>query len=142
MNFVKFRQVVISLAAAAAMGCVLIAAPAGASFFQKRFMICEDRGRDILCDSYVVKKNDYVTKLFKQRGEIAYRDFPMFLDIFKRLNPSVKDIDLIFPNQRILVPLRLIEPDTLEGQATGTVTIPLITITNVPRQLQQNSMNY
>lgn len=122
--------------------CLATTAPADGAFLEKKFVVCQDRGRDVLCDSYVVKKNDYVTRLFKQRGEIAYRDFPMFLEIFKRLNPSVKDIDLIFPNQRILVPLRLIEPDTLEGQATGTVTIPLITITNIPRQLRQNSMNY
>ncbi len=115
---------------------------AHAAFLQKQFVVRQDQGRDVLCDSYVVKKDDYVTKLFKQRGEIAYRDFPMFLEIFKRLNPNVKDIDLIFPNQRILVPLKLIAPDTLEGQATGTVTIPLITITNIPRQLLQNSMNY
>ncbi|MBC2713838.1 MAG: LysM peptidoglycan-binding domain-containing protein [Desulfobacteraceae bacterium] len=127
-------------------GCLIMSmsiyGSADGAFLQKQFVVCQDQGRDVLCDSYVVKKDDYVTKLFKQRGEIAYRDFPMFLEIFKRLNPSVKNIDLIFPNQRILVPLRLIAPDTLEGQATGTVTIPLITITNIPRQLQQNSMNY
>jgi len=128
------------------LGCMFtslsIFGSAHGAFFQKKFVVCQDQGRDVLCDSYVVKKNDYVTKLFKQRGEIAYRDFPMFLGIFKRLNPAVKNIDLIFPDQQILVPLKLIEPDTLEGQDTGTVTIPMITITNLPRQLQQNSMNY
>jgi len=127
-------------------GCVIMALSiyglADGAFLQKQFVVCQDQGRDVLCDSYVVKKNDYVTKLFNQRGEIAYRDFPMFLEIFKRLNPTVNNINLIFPNQRILVPLKLIAPDTLEGQDTGTVTIPLITITNIPRQLQQNSMNY
>ena len=131
---------------AALLGCMFITLSiCGAvhgAFFQKKFVVCQDQGRDVLCDSYVVKKNDYVTKLFKQRGEIAYRDFPMFLGIFKRLNPSVKNIDLIYPDQQILVPLKLIEPDSLEGQDTGTVTIPMITITNLPRQLQQNSMNY
>jgi len=142
MNFVKFRQVVISLAAAAAMGCVLIAAPAGASFFQKRFMICEDRGRDILCDPYVVRKNDYVTKLFKQRGEIAYADFPKFLGIFKRLNPEIEDIDLIYPNQKILIPLKILAPGTIEGQSTGTVTIPVINITNLPDSMLQSSSLY
>jgi len=129
-----------------AVGCLIMSlaiyGPADSAFFQKQFVVCQDQGRDVLCDSYVVKKDDYVTKLFKQRGEIAYRDFPMFLEIFQRLNPSVKNIDLIFPNQRILVPLKVIAPDSLEGQATGTVTIPLITITNLPRQLHQNSMNY
>ncbi|MDO9264249.1 MAG: hypothetical protein Q7U02_09810, partial [Desulfosalsimonadaceae bacterium] len=58
------------------------------------------------------------------------------------LNPDVKDIDLIYPGQRIMIPLKLIEPGTLEGQALGTVTIPLITITNIPAQIQKNSTNY
>jgi hypothetical protein len=66
----------------------------------------------------------------------------MFLQIFQRLNPNVKDIDLIYPGQRIMIPLKLIEPGTLEGQNLGTVTIPLITITNVPAKLQQNSTGY
>lgn len=123
-------------------GFLFLNASVYAAFLEKKFVVCQDQGRDVLCDYYVVKKDDYVTKLFKQRGEIAYRDFPKFLEIFKRLNPAVKDVDLIYPNQRILVPLRLIEPNTLEGQSSGTVTIPLITITNIPRALQQNSMNY
>jgi hypothetical protein len=131
---------------AAFFGCMLISlsifGSAHGAFFQKKFVVCQDQGRDVLCDSYVVKKNDFVTKLFKQRGEIAYRDWPKFLEIFKRLNPEVKNIDLIYPDQQILLPLKLIEPDTLEGQDSGTVTIPMITITNLPRQLQQNSMNY
>ncbi len=141
-KLVDFVSQLLLIAAGGLILSLSIYGVADGAFFQKQFVVCQDQGRDVLCDSYVVKKDDYVTKLFKQRGEIAYRDFPMFLEIFKRLNPSVKDIDLIFPNQRILVPLRLIAPDTLEGQATGTVTIPLITITNIPRQLQQNSMNY
>ena len=124
-------------------GCLIMtAAPAPGAFFQKEFVVCQDQGNDVLCDPYVVRKDDYVTRLFQQRGEIAYRDFPMFLEIFKRLNPSVKNIDLIYPGQRVLVPLKIIAPNTLKGQATGTVTIPLITITNIPQQLQRNSLNY
>jgi hypothetical protein len=122
--------------------CLVSAVTAFGAFLQKKFVVVKDQGRDVLCDSYIVKKDDYVTKLFKQRGEISLQDFPLFLKIFQRINPEVKDIDLIYPNQRILVPLKIIEPDTLEGQETGTVTIPLITITNIPEQLQQNSMDY
>ncbi len=141
-KFVAFVSQLFLIAVGGVIMTLSIYGLADGAFLQKQFVVCQDQGRDVLCDAYVVKKNDYVTKLFKQRGEIAYRDFPMFLEIFKRLNPSVKNTDLIFPNQRILVPLKLIAPDTLEGQNTGTVTIPLITITNIPRQLQQNSMNY
>jgi hypothetical protein len=130
------------LLAAVFGGLIMMTSPAFGAFFQKEFVVCQDQGNDVLCDAYMVRKDDYVTKLFAQRGEIAYRDFPWFLAIFKRLNPSVKNIDLIYPGQRILVPLRIIPPNSLEGQATGTVTIPLITITNIPQQLQQNSLNY
>lgn len=135
-------MVVAAALLAVVFGCLMRAEPASGAFFQKEFVVCQDQGRDVLCDAYVVRKDDYVTKLFQQRGEIAYRDFPEFLEIFKRLNPTVQNIDLIFPGQRILVPLKIIAPNTLEGQDTGTVTIPLITITNIPEQLQQNSLDY
>ncbi len=121
---------------------LIISLPAYGVFFEKKFVVCKDNGQEVLCDSYIVKKDDYVTKLFRQRGEISSRDFPKFLAIFKRLNSHIKDINKIYPGQKILVPLKILAPDTLEGQETGTVTIPLITITNVPRQLLHNSMEY
>ncbi len=121
---------------------LLFALPVYGVFLEKKFTVCRDQGRDVLCDSYVVQQDDFVTKLFKQRGEISRQDMPAFLEIFKRLNPQVRNIDLIYPGQRILIPLKLIAPDTLEGQSTGTVTIPLITITNVPEKLQGNAVEH
>jgi len=121
---------------------LIISLPAYGVFFEKKFVVCKDNGQEVLCDSYIVKKDDYVTKLFRQRGEISSKDFPKFLAIFKRLNTHIKDINKIYPNQKVLIPLKILAPDTLEGQETGTVTIPLITITNVPRKLLRNSMEY
>jgi hypothetical protein len=142
----KFRAVLAASLKLILTGVVIvsmiIAGPAWGEFLQKQFIICKDQGRDVLCDPVVVQKNDFVIRLFKQKGEIAYSDFPKFLAIFKRLNPEVQDLDLIYPGQRVMVPLKLVEPGTLEGQATGTVSIPLITITNIPAQLHQNSMGY
>jgi len=63
--------------------------PADSAFLYKSYIVHQDRGRDILCDPYIVKKNDYVLKLFKQKGEIAHKDFPEFLRIFKRINPHI-----------------------------------------------------
>ncbi len=112
------------------------------AFFEKKFLVLKDQGRDILCDSYVVQKGDYVTLLLQQRGDIAYKDFPAFLDIFARLNPQVKDLDLIYPGQRIIIPLKILEPGSMEGQQTGTVTIPVITITDLPGSLKKYSQDY
>ncbi len=114
--------------------------PADGAFIEKKFTVCKDRGSDILCDPYVVRPNDWVTKLFRQRGEISQKDYPEFLEIFKRINPDLPDVNTIYPGQRILIPLKILEPDSLEGQASGSVTIPVITITSIPVKLIENSM--
>ncbi len=78
--------------------------PADGAFLYKSYTIRYDRGWDILCDPYVVQKNDWVIKLFKQKGEIAHKDFPEFLRIFKRINPHIRDINRIRPGQHIMIP--------------------------------------
>lgn len=127
-----------------AVAAVVVFCSAGgeAVFYQKNYVVEKDRGRDVLCDPYVVRENDYVIKILKQRGEIAHRDFPRFLEIFRRINPNVRDLDLIYPGQRILIPLRILEPGTLAGQASGRVSIPVITITNLPEALKRFSETY
>lgn len=114
----------------------------GASQVKKRFIVSQDRGRDILCDPYTVQKNDYLVRLFQQRGDIASRDLPMFLDIFKRLNPDILDVNLIYPDQNILIPLKILEPGALEGQETGIVAIPMIMISNISDELMASSSEH
>ena len=61
---------------------LIVPVTANSAFLYKSYTIRYDRGWDILCDPYVVQKNDWVLKLFKQKGEIAHQDFPEFLRIF------------------------------------------------------------
>lgn len=113
-----------------------------ASQVKKRFVVSQDRGRDILCDPYTVKKDDALIRLFQQRGEIASRDLPMFLEIFKRINPEVTDVNLIYPNQNILIPLKILPPGSLAGQETGIVSIPMIIISNISDELTASSAEH
>lgn len=115
---------------------------ANSAFVYKSYTIRYDRGWDILCDPYVVQKNDWVLKLFRQKGEIAHKDFPEFLRIFKRINPHVRDVDRIRPGQHIMIPLRKLRQGTLPGQSSGIVTIPFVTISNVPEKLKVHSGEY
>ncbi len=132
-----FRWLILFLA-----GCGVVSSPVLGTYLEKKFVVCRDRGQDVLCDPYIVKENDSVLKVFREKGEIASKDLSWFLEMFKRLNPEIKDINLIFPNQRILVPLKVIAPGTLEGQESGVVSIPLITITNIPVKIQGKSTQY
>ncbi len=115
---------------------------ASAAFYEKDYEVRSFMGKDVLCDPYVVQEDDYVIKILKQRGDIAHKDFPKFLEIFKHINPDVGDIDRVYPLQKILIPLRILPPGTLEGQESGKVSIPVITITNLPRALKSNSEVY
>ncbi len=104
---------------------------------QKSYIVRSDRNQDILCEPYIVRKNDWVYKLFRQKGEISNRDFPEFLAIFKRLNPHVRNINTIRPGQTILIPLKKMDYGSLPGQADGVVTIPFVTISKVSDILHQ-----
>ena len=115
---------------------------AGAAFFEKEYVVRTVQGEEILCDPYVVQPDDWVLRLLRQRGEIAHEDFPRFLELFKRLNPDVEDIDTLYPNQKVLIPLRTLPPGSLEGQETGAVTIPVITISRLPEIIASHSTRY
>ena len=127
----------------AAVIVLIQAAPLlGSSLVYKNYIIRYDRGWDILCEPYVVQKNDWVLKIFRQKGEIAHQDFRDFLGIFQRLNPHIKDINMVRPGQGIDIPLRKLEHGTLPGQASGVVTIPFVTLTDVTKVVKQHSETY
>jgi len=117
----------------------LIPAMVSAAFLYKSYLVKRDRGRDVLCDPYIVQKNDYLHKLFKQRGEISREDYPEFLSIFQRINPHVRDANLIRPGQQIFIPLRILQAGEMPGQSTGIVTVPFVTMGSVPEKLHSYS---
>ena len=122
--------------------CLIFPRPAYNAFVYKSYTIRYDRGWDILCDPYVVKKNEWLYKLFRQKGEISHRDFPEFLRIFKRINPHVHNIDRIRAGQHIIIPLRKLNHGSMPEQSSGVVTIPFVTIPNLPETLKTYSADY
>lgn len=114
----------------------------GSSLLYKNYIVRYDRGWDILCEPYVVKKNDWVLKIFRQKGEIAHQDFRDFSSIFKRLNPHIKNIDMIRPGQGIDIPLRKLEHGSLPGQDAGVVTIPFVALKQVKEVVKKHSDRY
>ncbi|MGB2690102.1 MAG: hypothetical protein WBC36_14060, partial [Desulfobacterales bacterium] len=122
--------------------CMITFPCAYAAFFYKSYVIRYDRGQNILCDPYVVKKDDWVFKLFREKGEISNRDFPEFLRIFKRLNPHIHDINRIRPGQHIVIPLKKVDQNELPEQSSGVVTIPYLTKGTLPDDATKYSTDY
>jgi LysM domain-containing protein len=124
------------------LACLIVIRPAYCAFINKNYVIRYDRGWDILCDPYVVKKNDWILKLFRQKGEISHKDYPEFLRIFKRLNPHVHDSDRIRPGEHILIPLKKVRRDALPEQSSGVVTIPFLADSRMSQALEKYSSPY
>mgnify|MGYP000188450637 CR=1 FL=1 len=124
------------------LACLIVLRPAYCAFVYKNYVVRYDRGWNILCDPYVVKKNDWIFKLFRQKGELSHKDYPEFLRIFKRLNPHVHNIDRIRPGQHILIPLKKVTRDALPEQSSGVVTIPFIADSRMSQALERHSSPY
>jgi len=66
-------------------------------------------GFDVETDQTVVMRGDYIFKLLHERGVLDLYSLTRLLAIIKKLNPSLKDLDLIYPGEIITLPLK-IEP--------------------------------
>jgi hypothetical protein len=110
-------------------GGLTAATPALGQFAYKSYVVKQDNGREILCDPYRVKKNDWVLKIFRLKGDIAQSDFPKFLGLFRRLNPHVRNINTIRPGQHILIPLKELASGLLaEEPDDGVVNVPFLSL--------------
>ncbi len=96
--------------------------------YQKDYVVKQDLGNRIWCEPYVVQKNDSLTQLFQEKGEIIDENLEEFLQIFKRLNPQVSDVETIQPGQQLLIPLKKLKPDRDPDPSSRVITLPMVTI--------------
>ncbi|MDA3787293.1 MAG: hypothetical protein PF503_02160, partial [Desulfobacula sp.] len=101
----------------------------------KRYSIFKYKNEDILCEPYIIKKNDWLYKIFKKKGEISKKDFPNFLSIFKEINPKISNIDAIKPGIRILIPLKKIVKGEYDQRTPGNIDVPVIEFSTMPEDL-------
>jgi len=92
----------------------------------KRYSIFEYKDEEILCEPYLVNKDDWLYKIFRKKGEIAEKDFPHFLIIFKQINPQISNIDAIEPGINILIPLKKVKPGDYDQSTPGNIDVPVI----------------
>jgi hypothetical protein len=87
--------------------------------------IQEVEGRKVLTETYTIKNGDHVWQLLRQRGLLEKHDLPELLAVLKRLNSSYANLDLIYPGDRIVLPLTLSPVKGLAGSASKKPAIPV-----------------
>ncbi|MCX5882076.1 MAG: LysM domain-containing protein [Deltaproteobacteria bacterium] len=102
--------------------------------YQKDYVVKQDLGNRIWCEPYVVQTNDSLTQLFQEKGEIIGENLEEFLQIFKRLNPHVSDVETIRPGQQIFIPLKKLRPDRDQEHESRIITLPMVTISGKKTQ--------
>ncbi len=98
----------------------------------KKFSIFTYEGTDYLCEPYQVRPDDWLYKIFRQKGEISENDFPFFLKIFKAMNPDIGNIDAISPKSIILIPLKKVTKSAYKQDAAGVVEVPVVEFSTPP----------
>jgi LysM repeat protein len=78
----------------------------------------------VLTENYVVRKGDHIWQLFRERGLLEKRNLPVLLAVLKRLNTSLTNLDLIYPGDKIVIPLT-ISPVPGLGRKGPVTPIPL-----------------
>jgi LysM repeat protein len=83
--------------------------------------------RKVLAENYTVKKGDHLWQLFREREMLQKKDLPELIALLKRLNPSLTNLDLIYPGQRVVIPLTLtpLKGIPVLAQAAPETTLPL-----------------
>ncbi len=100
----------------------------------KRYAVHSFGGQKVLCEPYKVTRNDWLYKIFRQKGEISEKDFPLFLAIFKSINPDISNIDAINPGQQILIPLKMIDQEDFDESVPGVVDVPVVELAALEKQ--------
>ena len=100
--------------------------------YVKQYSIFTFDNQDYLCEPYRVKKNDWLYKIFRKKGEISARDFPRFLRIFRQLNPKLSNIDAIEPGHQILIPLKEVSRKAYTPKAENLVEVPVLEFPSMP----------
>ena len=93
--------------------------------YQKEYVVKQDLENRIWCESYVVQKDDSLTRIFQEKGGIIDENPEEFLRIFKRLNPRVSDLESR-PGQQIYIPLKKMGPE--RELSSRIFTLPMVTI--------------
>jgi hypothetical protein len=64
-------------------------------------------GKKVVTETYTVRKGDHLWQLLRERGLLEKKNLPELLAALKKLNSSFSNLDLIYPGDKIVIPLTI-----------------------------------
>lgn len=87
--------------------------------FQKSVVVRDYRDGRVYLAPHRIRKGDYLWKILRDHYHMNNRSIAFYCRVARTMNSEVRNIDLLRPNQRILVPYRFV-PGAATDNATGT----------------------
>jgi hypothetical protein len=99
--------------------------------------IVEVEDKKVLAETYTVRKDDHVWQLLRERDLLKKHNLSEILATLKKLNRSLTNLDLIYPGQKIVIPLVITPLDGGAREAEETIESPLEAPKEVPVPLAE-----
>jgi hypothetical protein len=64
-------------------------------------------GKKVVTETYTVKKGDRLWQLLRERGLLEKKNLPEVLAALKKLNSSFSNLDVMYPGDKIVIPLTI-----------------------------------
>ncbi len=74
--------------------------------FKKSVVVKKYKDGQAFTEPHTVKKGEYIWKILREHYKLSNSRIVFYCKIAKAVNPDIKDIDRISPNQKILVPFQ------------------------------------
>ena len=69
--------------------------------------IYEVDDKRVFAEAYFIQAGDYLWKILRERGLLEKRNIMETISILKKLNPSLSNLNLIYPGQKVIIPLTI-----------------------------------
>jgi hypothetical protein len=78
------------------------------NFRDQELKIHETGGLKALARTITVGKDDYLWKIFRRFGLLGNKNTQKIISVFRKLNPSLQNRDVVFPGQQLIIPVKII----------------------------------
>lgn len=87
--------------------------------------IIEISGRRVLTEIHSVGEGEWIWQILRERQLLESRNLADILDILKKLNPELSNLDRIHPGQKIMIPLTLSPVEGIHASAPRSGPVPV-----------------
>lgn len=79
-------------------------------------------------EEYVVKEGDWIAKILRQKGALSDHTLPQLLDVLRKLNASLQDMNMIRPGEKLIILVKILpskegEKATMPGERSASAPL-------------------